>query len=233
MGLLTSRSRFSCLSCLPAFAQASGRRGDPRVEEMGAKIMHRNQNENRVGRRLAARAAAAARPLVAAGAAGILAAAMLTAAVLAGAAPAGAALAPHKPAAAANPIRRLDRCRRSDPLTGRSLRRPRVLAGGTLPMRAAGPGTARRQGCTSFCPARTSLSFRPLRRVVCHSAPRRGLALTTLRVWLRRGRSMCGRRRVPRIAAYQATSLSARTLTVRGIRAGFRPMVGWPRARIR
>ncbi len=63
--------------------------------------MHRNQNENRVGRRLAA-CAVAARPLVAAGAAGILTAAMLTAAVLAGAAPAGAALAPHKAAAAAN-----------------------------------------------------------------------------------------------------------------------------------
>ena len=66
-------------------------------------IMRRNQNENRVGRRLAARAVAAARPLIAAGAAGILAAGMLTAAVLAGAAPAGAAQAPHKAAAAANP----------------------------------------------------------------------------------------------------------------------------------
>src|SRR5689334_24301917 len=61
-------------------------------------IMHRNQNQDRVRRRLAA-CAAAARPLVAAGAAGILAAAMLTAAVLAGAAPVGAASAPHKPAA--------------------------------------------------------------------------------------------------------------------------------------
>ncbi len=61
-------------------------------------IMRRN--ENRVGRRLAACAAAAARPLVAAGTAGMLAAAMLTAAVLAGAAPAGAAVASHKAAAA-------------------------------------------------------------------------------------------------------------------------------------
>ena len=74
--------------------------------------MHRNQNENRVGRRLAA-CAAAARPLVAAGAAGTLAAAMLTAAALAGAAPAGAASAPHKSAAAASsntlpPIRSAD-----------------------------------------------------------------------------------------------------------------------------
>src|SRR6266849_6246375 len=68
---------------------------------MGAKITHRNQNENLVGWWLAA-CAAAARPPVAAGAAGILAAAMLTAAVLAGAAPAGAALAPHQAAAAAN-----------------------------------------------------------------------------------------------------------------------------------
>src|SRR5690348_466160 len=64
-------------------------------------IMHRNQSQDRVRRRLAA-CAAAARPLVAASAAGILAAAMLTAAVLAGAAPAGAAAAPHKPAAAAS-----------------------------------------------------------------------------------------------------------------------------------
>lgn len=65
-------------------------------------IMHRNQNENRVGKRLAARAAAAARPLAAAGTAGALAVGMLTAAVLAGAAPAGAAPIPHKPAAAAS-----------------------------------------------------------------------------------------------------------------------------------
>src|SRR5215469_6768729 len=65
-------------------------------------IMHRNQSENRVGKRLAARASAAARPLVAAGTAGTLAAAMLTAVVLAGAAPAGAASAPHKPAGAAS-----------------------------------------------------------------------------------------------------------------------------------
>src|SRR5215471_11783846 len=61
-------------------------------------IMHRNRNENRVGKRLAA-CASAARPLIAAGTAGLLTAAMLTAAVLAGAAPAGAAPAPPKPAA--------------------------------------------------------------------------------------------------------------------------------------
>src|SRR5262249_53360908 len=67
----------------------------------GVMNMHRNRNENRAGKRLAACAAAAARPLAAAGAAGILAAAMLTAAVLAGAAPAGAAPAPDKPAAGA------------------------------------------------------------------------------------------------------------------------------------
>jgi IPT/TIG domain-containing protein len=64
-------------------------------------IKHRNHNENRMGRRLAACAVGAARPLVAAGAAGMLAAAMLTAAALAGAAPAGAAPAPHKSAALA------------------------------------------------------------------------------------------------------------------------------------
>ena len=61
-----------------------------------------NQNRNRVGKRLAACAAA-----------GTLAAAMLTAAALAGAAPAGAASAPHKSAAAASsntlpPIRSAD-----------------------------------------------------------------------------------------------------------------------------
>src|SRR5690349_16159981 len=50
-----------------------------------------NQNQNRVGKRLAACAAA-----------GTLAAAMLTAAALAGAAPAGAASAPHKSAASSN-----------------------------------------------------------------------------------------------------------------------------------
>src|SRR5215469_1366124 len=70
---------------------------------MGVMIMHRNHYENRVGKRLAACAAAAARPLVAAGTAGILAAAMLTTAVLAGAAPAGAAPAPHKSAAESLP----------------------------------------------------------------------------------------------------------------------------------
>src|SRR5690242_1408799 len=104
MGLLPLLSRRSCLS-LPASVCAGQwqvrRDRVLSVEESGVMIMHRNQSQDRVRRRLAA-CAAAARPLVAAGAAGILAAAMLTAAVLAGAAPAGAAAAPHKPAAAAS-----------------------------------------------------------------------------------------------------------------------------------
>jgi hypothetical protein len=56
--------------------------------------------------RFAAIVAAPARPLLAAGTAGVLAAAMLTAGVLAGAAPAGAAPVHHKSAALARPALR-------------------------------------------------------------------------------------------------------------------------------
>src|SRR6185312_6059592 len=113
-------------------------------------IMHRNRNENRVGRRLAACAAAAARPLVAAGTAGILAAGMLTAAVLAGAAPAGAAPAPHKQAAASGaaagslpPIRSADG----------KIAPPAAGSGGWHVARArSGPGRSSAAGLHVFLP---------------------------------------------------------------------------------
>jgi hypothetical protein len=62
---------------------------------------HKHQTRIHWGGRLATLTAALLRPLVAAGAAGILAAAMLGTGMLAGAAPAGATPAPHKSAALA------------------------------------------------------------------------------------------------------------------------------------
>jgi len=134
-------------------------------------IMHRNRNENRVGRRLAACAAAAARPLVAAGTAGILAAGMLTAAVLAGAAPAGAAPAPHKQAAASGaaagslpPIRSADG----------KIAPPAAGSGGWHVARArSGPGRSSAAGLHVFLP-RTHKLVVPSgssRGVPWHAAP--------------------------------------------------------------
>ena len=193
--------------------------------------MHRNQNENRVGRQLAACTAAAARPLVAAGTAGILAAAMLTTAVLAGAAPAGAAPAPHKAAAAANSKAAAESLPPIRSANGK-VAPPAGGSGGWHVARArSGHGHSLSEALHVFLPRTNRLvvpssSSRGVRQ---HAAPG---ARTNHAAGVAPPRSLnvrppAGTERI------KATSLSARTSTVLGIRAGFRPMVGWPWARTR
>lgn len=139
-------------------------------------IMRQNRNGNRVGRRLAACAAAAARPLVAAGAAGTLVAAMLTAAVLAGAAPAGAASAPHKPAVSSKagagslpPIRSANG----------KIAPPSALGSGEWHVATArsGPGHSSAEGLHRFLPRTSKLVAAPgsSRGVPQHAVPGAGV----------------------------------------------------------